>query len=128
MRLTIILLFTLLFSLGSSAQQAVLECLTVGDVTGAVSLRFSYDGTASAYEIYRSDQITGTYELIHTTSSSSTTITISVVGVVPLLLTAAILPRYQYHHCISTCGCRLCALAAAAVTIYYSPLLYCSSY
>lgn len=69
MRLTIILLFTLLFNLGSSAQQAVLECLTVGDVTGAVSLRFSYSGTASAYEIYRSDQINGAYQLIHTTSS-----------------------------------------------------------
>lgn len=69
MRLTVILLFTLLFSLGANAQQAVLECLTVGDATGAISLRFSYAGNASSYKIYRSDQLNGMYQRIHTTSS-----------------------------------------------------------
>lgn len=69
MRLSIVIFFTFLFSLGLSAQQAVLECLTVGDVTGAVSLRFSYDGNATAFNIYRADNINGNYQMIHTTSS-----------------------------------------------------------
>lgn len=67
--MSIVIFFTFLFSSGLSAQQAVLECLTVGDATGAVSLRFSYDGNASAYIIYRADHILGDYQPIHTTSS-----------------------------------------------------------
>jgi len=69
MRLFFIIFFTVLSALVVNAQQAVLECLTVGDATGAVTLRFSYPGNASAYKIYRSDQPNGIYEHIHTTSN-----------------------------------------------------------
>lgn len=71
MKNPLLLFILLLFTVELQAQTAALECLTVREQDGAVTLRFSGPTGTSAYKIYRSDQLNGIYTLIHTTTNGS---------------------------------------------------------
>ncbi|NOR86351.1 MAG: hypothetical protein GQ527_01955, partial [Bacteroidales bacterium] len=59
----------ILFSFKLFGQEASLECLTVQEDDGAVSLRFSGPTSTSSFNIHRSNQLNGLYELIHSTTN-----------------------------------------------------------
>ena len=61
----------LLFSFEVYSQRTRLECLTVGEQDGSVSLKFSGSSSTTHFLIYRSISINGTFELIHTTASGT---------------------------------------------------------
>ncbi len=68
------LLITLIIvSAGLMAQSTKLECLTVRDYDGAVSIRFSGPSGTDYYKIYRADQLDGVYQLIFTTANGAIT-------------------------------------------------------
>ncbi len=68
MRQYFIIIFTLV-SLSLFAQSTRIECLTVRENDGAVSLRFSGPSGTDFFKIYRANQLNGTYSLIFTTTS-----------------------------------------------------------
>jgi len=71
MKHSFIIVLLLLFTFEVFAQRTKLECLTVGDQDGSVSLKFSGPSNATHFLIYRSASLNGTFELIHTTSSGA---------------------------------------------------------
>lgn len=71
MKHSFIIIVLLLFSFEVSAQRAKLECLTVGEQDGSVSLKFSGSSTTTHFQIYRSTSINGTFDLIYTTTSGT---------------------------------------------------------
>jgi len=70
MRYPILLSLLLVATVRLFPQPAQLECLTVRGSDGAVTLKFSGPSGASAYNIYRSPQLNGTYVLIHTVNNA----------------------------------------------------------
>jgi len=71
MRYATLLLMIVFSTLESFSQTTQIDCLTVRGSDGAVSIRFSGPTGTTAFEIYRSQQINGTYTLIHTTENGS---------------------------------------------------------
>ncbi len=69
MRKAIALIASLLFVLSAFTQSTSLQCLTVGELNGAVTLKFSGPAGTDYFNIYRANQLDGSYQLIHTTAN-----------------------------------------------------------
>ena len=69
MRKSLILFFLLIISQQLWSQQAILECLAVREIDGAVKVSYSGPNNATAYKIYRATQINGNYTHIHTATN-----------------------------------------------------------
>jgi hypothetical protein len=69
MRKAIALIASLLLVVSAFTQNTILQCLSVGELDGAVSLKFSGPSGTDNFNIYRANQLNGTYQLIHTTSN-----------------------------------------------------------
>lgn len=61
-----ILLLILILSVFSLWAQPQIQCLTVGEANGSVSVKYSGPPGTDYFNIYRASQLNGTYELIHT--------------------------------------------------------------
>ncbi len=71
MKHSFIIISLLLLSFEVFTQGTKLECLTVEEQDGSVSLKFSGAPSTTHFLIYRSASIGGTFELIHTTTSGT---------------------------------------------------------
>lgn len=72
MKHSFIIIVLLFLTFEVFAQRTRLECLTVGEQDGSVTLKFSGPSSTTHFLIYRSTSINGAFDLIHTTTSGVT--------------------------------------------------------
>lgn len=68
---SVLFLLLLILCIDASAQSTRIQCLTVAEFDGSVSIKYAGPSGTDFFKIYRANQIGGTYELIYTSTNGT---------------------------------------------------------